>query len=303
MYYDIVEKTIKGYRVLPRRIAGLLNLDETYVYMWLCFKSDYNSGKSKILRETLCNCTDFKDVETITNYTNKFRDLFFLEKHGDKFYDDSWKTANEYTIAIPQTDWIRIKYDLLQEDISREIKSFLVLLKCLCLNNTNICLYNYTEISKRLNLHRATVSSYIKRCIDLGKVKELYSGFLITDANIIADPRKDGLSKSTQYIYKVISDYCISKGIIPPKADKKILDHIYCTRYMITEEDLVDMLNQSKPKNKVQIYKAFSLKSNLETKCKNLPSNISSLKYFSDILLGETNKKQKAQKEKSTIVL
>ncbi|MCD7901517.1 MAG: hypothetical protein LUH22_17135, partial [Bacteroides sp.] len=195
-----MDKRNTKFRIIARRVAGLLNVDEMYVYMWLLFKSGFDTGESHIKRGTLCECTGFKDKDTITGYTNKFRDLGLLKKHGNNFIEANvWKTANEYILAIPQIDWIRINYGLLEENIPRELKSFLVLLKCLCLNNTNICLYNYKQIGEKLNINRNTVSKYTKQCIELGKIKDLESGFLITDNNIIADPRKDGLSVNAKY--------------------------------------------------------------------------------------------------------
>ena len=70
----------KDYRIITRDIAGKLNLDETYTFTWLLFKSDYETGESHVLRETLREVTGIKDVDTISKYTAKFEDLGFLRK-------------------------------------------------------------------------------------------------------------------------------------------------------------------------------------------------------------------------------
>ena len=74
------EEEKKDYRIITRDIAGKLNLDETYTFTWLLFKSDYETGESHVLRETLREVTGIKDVDTISKYTAKFEALGFLRK-------------------------------------------------------------------------------------------------------------------------------------------------------------------------------------------------------------------------------
>ena len=74
------EEEKKDYRIITRDIAGKLNLNETHLFTWLLFKSDYETGESHVLRETLREVTGIKDVDTISKYTAKFEDLSFLRK-------------------------------------------------------------------------------------------------------------------------------------------------------------------------------------------------------------------------------
>ena len=40
------EEEKKDYRIITRDIAGKLNLNETYTFTWLLFKSDYRTAES-----------------------------------------------------------------------------------------------------------------------------------------------------------------------------------------------------------------------------------------------------------------
>ena len=112
------EEENKNYRVITRDIAGKLNLDETHVFMWLLFKSDYKTGESHVLRETLCKVTGVKDVDTISKYTTKFEDLGFLHKeHSYRNNEGQLTSPVTYHVNIPKSNWVRFKKDLLLEDI------------------------------------------------------------------------------------------------------------------------------------------------------------------------------------------
>ena len=119
------EEVKKHYRITTRDIAGKLNIDETYVFMWLLFKSDFEIWESHVLRSTLCKVTGFKDEETITRYTNKFHELGFLtDKNSIKSYNKEKgriQTYMTYKINAPTQNWVRFKYDLLEEDIPVQI--------------------------------------------------------------------------------------------------------------------------------------------------------------------------------------
>lgn len=132
------------------------------------------SGESHVLRETLREVTGIKDVDTISKYTAKFEDLGFLrKKYNYRNNEGQLTTPVTYHVDIPKSNWVRFKKDLLLEDIPDELKAFLVLLKCLCINNTNIIYYNKTEISRRLNLSPKTVKKYIDLAIKYLKLVEV----------------------------------------------------------------------------------------------------------------------------------
>lgn len=285
------EEVKKHYRLITRDIIGRLNIDETYVFMWLLFKSDYNTWESHVLRSTLCKVTGFKDEETITRYTNKYHELGLLaDKNCLKSYNGEKgriQTYMTYKVNTPTHNWVRFKYDLLEEDIPYSLKAFLVLLKCLCLNNTNVCFYSKAEIARQLNIDRGKVADYIKLGIEYNKIITDGKIHYITDSNIIID-LPNSFKNCLQEKYNIIKDYCISQNVIPPPFDKDLMRHIYMMRFSYAEEKLYDdMINKRYPNSKKD-YQFYSLKANLQKHCPKLPQEISSLQYFIKAIFGKT---------------
>lgn len=274
----------KGSRkcIITRDIAGKLNLDETYVFMWLLYKSNCRTGESHVLRKTLCNVTDLKNEDTISKYTNKFKELELLDKYSIKGYNEEAgriSTSITYTINIPTMNWVRFDASLLTEEIPNKLKAFLVLLKCLCLNNTNATFYSKNKIAQLLNMDRGTVSKYMEMAIKEGKVIEINKVFFITDTNIIVDlPHvKDSftfLDGIVREKYKIIHDYCVERNVVPPPYDYKLMEILYLYRYNRPEPDLEAAISNETEAN------YYSLKYNLSKLCANLPKQVYSLQYF-----------------------
>ncbi|WP_294143149.1 hypothetical protein [uncultured Sanguibacteroides sp.] len=264
----------KNYRIITRDIAGKLTLHETYVFTWLLFKSDYETGESHVQRETLREVTGIKDVDTISKYTAKFEDLGFLRKeYNHRNNEGQLTTPVTYHVNIPKSNWIRFKKGLLLEDIPNELKAFLVLLKCLCINNTNITYYTKTEISRRLNLSPKTVKKYIDLAIEHGKPVEVNNFFLITDSNIILDtPRTSNsfglktFDKLAREKYDIIYNYCIEKNVVPPPYDYKLMEILCIHRYDQPETELEAAIKNG-DKNAKKNYNYYSLKYNLPKLC------------------------------------
>ena len=64
----------KGFRLFPINIAKHLNNKEAYTYLVLLFKSDFETGESNVLLETLSKETGYMS-ETVSNYLHKAEDI------------------------------------------------------------------------------------------------------------------------------------------------------------------------------------------------------------------------------------
>lgn len=262
---------MNNYRIIPRNIAGRLTLEETYVYICLCFRSDFKSGESHVLRKTLCDLSLVKKEDTITAYTNRFQELGLLTKYHETTKVSGIKTHTRYHVKIPTADWIRVDESILTDGHSRELKAFLVLLKCLCMNNTNTTMYNKTEIAEKLKMDRKTVAKYLSQAIDCGSILENDRCYFISENYILfdlPDVKKEILKEK----YQIIADYCKKQGVVPPPFDLKLMETLVLYRYCVSEEDL-------KSRNE-RNYKYFSLSYNLPRLCEKLPEQIHSLNYF-----------------------
>ena len=255
------------------------------------------------MRKTLCDVTGLKNEDTISKYTNKFKELELLDKYSIKGYNEEAgriSTSITYTINIPTMNWVRFDASLLTEEIPNKLKAFLVLLKCLCLNNTNVTSYSKNKIAQLLNMDRGTVSKYMEMAIKEGKVIEINKVFFITDTNIIMDlPHvKDSftfLDKIAREKYKIIHDYCVERNVVPPPYDYKLMEILCLYRYNHPEPDLEAAISNETEAN------YYSRKYNLSKLCANLPKQVYSLQYFLTSLINTKIYKERFAQEKAEV--
>lgn len=208
-----------NYRIIDRSITGKLSANETYTLFCLLSKSDYITGLSYIKQETLKDIIGIKKIDTLQSHLSKFYELNILRKKtsghiGDKGY---FKT-NIYHYQIPTDNWVRINLDLIKnQNIPSKIKGFLILLKCLCVNNTNLLNYNKSQISRLLNIDIKTIRSYINLSLELKLIEETDSGFRILNKSILEDYKTPTVPKSymdhhIDYYY-LIYNFCIENNV------------------------------------------------------------------------------------------
>lgn len=213
------------YRIIDRNIAGKLSANETYTLFCLLSKSDYTTGLSHIKQETLKDIIGIKKIDTLQSHLSKFYELNILRKKtrghiGDKGY---FKT-NIYHYQIPTDNWVRINLDLIKnQNIPSKVKGFLILLKCLCVNNTNLLNYNKSQISRLLNIDIKTIRSYINLSLELKLIEETDSGFRILNKSILEDYKTPTVPKSymdhhIDYYY-LIYNFCIENNLPIPRFD------------------------------------------------------------------------------------
>lgn len=220
------------YRIIDRNIAGKLSANETYTLFCLLSKSDYETGFSHIKQETLKDIIGIKKIDTLQAHLNKFYELNIITKKtkghvGDKGY---FKT-NIYHYQIPIENWIRINLDLINNPtIPSKIKGFLILLKCLSINNTNLINYNKSQISKSLNIDIKTVRSYINQSLEFKLIEETDSGFRILNKSILEDYKtptvpKPYMDHHIDYYY-LIYNFCIDNNLPTPRFEDHIIEQL-----------------------------------------------------------------------------
>lgn len=121
---------------------------------------------------------------------------------------DGCKRRNSYYIANPQTDFYFVDNRFFTKSHPPKIAGFLLLLKAICLNNTNsILLWNIGQIADAVGMNRNTVSALIKESNGLGLIKALPNGYEITDDCFINPPQKD----TAHAVYNEICRFCMTK--------------------------------------------------------------------------------------------
>lgn len=225
-----------GFRLIPTSNILGLKANEAYTYFCLLAKSDFNTYISHVKLNTLSELTDIKETKYISDHIktliNKGLVIKDKQQHiGNKGVFDTCT----YHLYKPSMDWIRIDTDLLQENIPNKLKGFLILLKCICLNNTNYIGYNKTEISKLLHISRPTLNTYLASCLELKLIRQEQNGYTLTNTHLFkVDIRKT----NDNSFYTSICEYLQQQNVIPPIYSKtpvwKMIYHFSgCSQYMI----------------------------------------------------------------------
>lgn len=172
-----------SYRKITENIAGKLDLLEAYLFYCLALCSDCYTMVSNVKQETLTEFYGIKKEEQVRQWLHKFEDLNLIQidKHPIK---GKYGSFDRCRYILNTEHYVLISKKLYSEPISRQLKGFLVLLKCKCLNGTNTCKYIQSELAKELNISPSTISRYLKQAEDGGYIKRDDKGIHLKDRKI-----------------------------------------------------------------------------------------------------------------------
>jgi len=159
------------YRKITEKIAGKLKLKEAYLFYCLALKSDFNTYQSHIKQESLAEFYGVKKTDNIREALYKFQScgLIRIDKTNEK---GQYGKFHRCHYQLDTEHYILITNKLYSENISPELKGFLILLKCKCLNGTNTSKFSQDRLAKELNLSTGSISKYMKLAIDNGYIKK-----------------------------------------------------------------------------------------------------------------------------------
>ena len=253
-----------NYRIISKDSLLKLTHTEAFVFCCIVLNTDLeNDGKiyiSHIKEETLAKMAECTS-RTIVTYIKKFKQLGLLDIKTEKIKGELGVfDRNTYSIKIPDSNlgenWFRLNYDFLKEEISSDMKGFLLLLKCLGINGSNTVLYSLDKIGKQKLLHVGLnkIKELTRLGISLQVISKAKTGYVITDKFIYEDlPEQKADSPTEQLLvdyYNRIVSYCKRQEMKPPKYDKELMKIIFnnCPNF----EFFVDkMNNRNYPKEKI----------------------------------------------------
>lgn len=294
----------KGFRLFPIDIAQYLSNKEAYVYLLLLFKSDYKTGESNVLLETLSNEAGYS-AGTVSDYLHKAQEYGFVNissKPCGKKETGSPKTKNFYKVDKPSKDFIVVNREFLDLHIESlslkeetDIKGFILLIKCICLNNCNFTYYSLREMDKHLKISYATIQELMVKCKKLNLVtKDKRCYRIMLDYFDLGNTGY--FPKNTHYIYKdiynAIVQFCATKGVKAPPYKKHYISAI-ATEYTITRKELSKMSD-------MEFIKKNHIGYQLSQRLPHLSEPINSLNYFVKVLL---NRKCEKPRKREPLIL
>ncbi len=278
------------YRVFPINLGKQLSNKEAYIYLLLLFKSDFKTGESNVLLETLSEEAGYK-ADAISDYLHKVKKLGYVDITRQFFKAENGqpKTKNFYKVHIPSKDFIMVSRSFLEMHFDNltlkeetDIKGFILLIKCICLNNCNLTLYSLREMAAHLSISYGTIQKYMKKCIELNLIERHKGCYKITldcfdKGNTNYFPK--GTPPLYKEIYTTIDLFCQTKGLETPPYKRELIGQI-AVEYPHTQQDL-------KQAKDLEFIKRHSVKFQLAQRLPNLNEPVNSLNYFVKVL---TNK-------------
>ena len=108
---------------------------------------------------------------------------------------------------------------LYNEPIKKELKGFLILLKSLTLNGTNLILYTLDELEKELKYSRRQISTYIKELKEFGYLQTEKKGI-----SIVRDDLFPLLGNKAENYKNIIETFLSSKNPCVTKSMKQYIE-------------------------------------------------------------------------------
>ena len=177
--------------------------------------------------------------------------------------DRGFIKRNSYYIKPANKDYFFLDNSFFKRNYPAKIAGFLLLLKAICLNNTDTIQLSISQIATGSGLSRNTTTALLNECLQLRLIKPISNGYELTAGCFI----NSSVKKTNAGIYKEICDFCKVKGVAVPKWDKRAMS------VLLTKYNAIGLSN----------IEPISIAYQLDKRCKNLPEKVS-LPYFIKVL-------------------
>lgn len=253
-----------NYTVIPKSIVNFQtgNSKPVDIYVWAIIKccSNHKTNISHITEEKLSLLTGL-DERTIRRVIKRLKDADYLtvQTACKKDADKGFIKRNSYYIKPEKSNYFFLDNSFFKRNYPAKIAGFLLLLKAICLNNTDIIQWSNSQIAKGIGLSRNTTTALLNECLQLGLIKQIAEGYELTAGCFI----NSAIRKTDAGIYKEICDFCKTKGVAAPMWNKQAMS------VLLTKYNAVGL----------QSTEPISITYQLDKRCKNLPEKVS-LAYF-----------------------
>lgn len=220
-----------NYTAIPKSIVTFQtgNSKPVDVYVWATIKccSDHQTNISHITEEKQALLTGL-DERTIRRVVKRLKEAGCLTVQT-AIKEDAVRgfiKRNSYQIKPVEKDFFLLNNGFFTRNYSAKMAGFLLLLKAICLNNTNTIQWSNSQIAQALGLSRNTVSALLEECRQAGLIKPQAKGYELTTDCFI----QPAIKQTEAAIYKELCDFCKAKGVAAPRRNKVALS-VLLTKY------------------------------------------------------------------------
>ena len=275
-----------NYRLVPIEAAQKLKNGPLYTYLVLLFKSDFYTHCSEVNEETLATITGFAQ-KTIGNHLAKMEEAGLIQIIRTR--PSKCRKKNYYRIVHPKKNFIICDSELIEMTIGNmtlkeesELKGFLLMVKCLCVNNCNITYYSYERMAQHLGIRLTTIKKYMPRLIEHRLVERLtrQTGYRILATCFDKGntyPFPEGTPATYRYIYNCIMHHCHKLGIECPDYRREDISAIATKVWYDADERNLHM-------DDAELMARYDLPTVLEDRLPSVSGDIGSLAYFAKLL-------------------
>ena len=257
-----------NYTVIPKSIVNFQtgNSKPVDIYVWAIIKccSNHKTNISHITEEKLSLLTGL-DERTIRRVIKRLKDAGYMtvQTTVKEDADRGFIKRNSYKIKPANKDYFFLDNSFFKRNYPAKIAGFLLLLKAICLNNTDTVQWSNSQIAKSIGLSRNTITALLEECRQAGLIKPQAKGYELTTDCFI----QPAIKQTEAAIYKELCDFCKAKGVAAPRRNKVALS------VLLTKYNAVG----------VPSTEPISLTYQLNKRCKQLPEKVS-IPYFIKVL-------------------
>ena len=174
-----------NYTVIPKSIVNFQtgNSKPVDVYVWAVIKccSNHKTNISHVTEEKLSLLTGL-DERTIRRSIKRLKGVGCLTVQTivKEDADRGFIKRNSYYIKSTSKDYFFLDNGFFKKNYPAKIAGFLLLLKAVCLNNTDTVQWSNSQIAKAVGLSRNTVIALLNECRRLGLIKTIEKGYELT---------------------------------------------------------------------------------------------------------------------------
>lgn len=253
-----------NYTVIPKSIVNFQtgNSKPVDIYVWATIKccSNHKTNISHITEEKLSLLTGL-DERTIRRSIKRLKDAGCLtvQTTVKEDADRGFIKRNSYYIKPEKSNYFFLDNSFFKQHYPAKIAGFMLLLKAICLNNTDTIQWSNSQIAQSIGLSRNTTTALLNECRQLGLIKAIEKGYELTAGCFI----NSAVRKTAAGIYKEICEFCKSKKVTPPNWDKRAMS------VLLTKYNAVGL----------PVSEPITITYQLNKRCKTLPEKVS-LTYF-----------------------